>query len=349
MPVAHHQQIGSVTIEIEVTPGLESVTREEIDDLLGHAPAEQGRGYLRLRGNYRLQQLSRLRTAQSIYRVVHFPIPRPRALLGDQYFRQLIVQIDSVLTESTEKFQSFHIDAAGDSTSVMQRLKQEIAARTGLRHDDERGDLKLRILPARAGAGWEILIRMTPRPSSTRWWRQHNLEGALNAAVASAMLRLANAQRHDLVVNLACGSGTLAVERALASPSEMTVALDHDEAMLAMSAAHRTLIGERGRHLCLLRADMKTLPFATGSVERLVSDLPFGQLVGTHTDNRSLYPSVLKEAGRIAARGALFVLITHEVRLMDRLLERHDSWESRQQIMITLRGLHPRIYVLQRI
>lgn len=349
MPVAHPHPIGSVTFEIEATPGLETVTRDEIGDLVGHAPSEQGRGYLRLHGNYRFQHLTRLRTAQVIYLVAHFPIPRPRALLGDQYFRHLIAQIERVRAESAEKFQSFHIDAAGDSTTVMQRLKQEIAARTGLRHDDQQGDLKLRILPARAGDGWEILIRITPRPSSTRWWRQHNLEGALNAAVASAMLRLANAQGQDLVVNLACGSGTLAVERALASPSQMTIALDHDDAMLAMSAAHRALIGERGRQLHLLRADMKTLPFATGSIDRLVSDLPFGQLVGTHTDNRSLYPTVLKEAGRIAARGALFVLITHEVRLMDRLLERHDTWECRQQIMITLRGLHPRIYVLQRI
>lgn len=349
MPVAHQHPIGSVTFEIEATPGLETVTRDEIDDLVGHAPSEQGRGYLRLHGNYRFQHLTRLRTAQSIYLVAHFPIPRPRALLGDQHFRHLIAQIERVQAESGEKFQSFHIDAAGDSTTVMQRLKQEIAARTGLRHDDEQGDLKLRILPARVGGGWEILIRITPRPSSTRWWRQHNLEGALNAAVASAMLRLANAQGQHLVVNLACGSGTLAVERALASPSQMTIALDHDDAMLAMSAAHRALIGERGRQLYLLHADMKTLPFATGSVDRLVSDLPFGQLVGTHTDNRSLYPTVLKETGRIAARGALFVLITHEVRLMDRLLERHDTWECRQQIMITLRGLHPRIYVLQRI
>lgn len=348
MPVAHHHPIGSVTYEIEATPGLEAVTRDEIDDLLGHAPSEQGSGYLRLHGNYRFQHLLRLRTAQSIYLVAHFPIPRPRALLGDQYFRQLIDHIQGVVAESSEKFLSFHIDAAGDSTAVMLRLKQEIAARTGLRHDDEQGDLKLRILPARARAGWEILIRITPRPSSTRWWRKHNLEGALNAAVASAMLRLADAQRQRLVVNLACGSGTLAVERALTSPSEMTIALDHDQDMLAMSAAHRALIGERGRHLCLLRTDMKTLPLATGSVERLVADLPFGQLVGTHTDNRSLYPAVLKEAGRVAARGALFVLITHEVRLMDRLIDQHDCWESRQQIMITLRGLHPRIYVLQR-
>jgi 23S rRNA G2445 N2-methylase RlmL len=339
---------GSTVYEIEVTPGLEFVAADEVKEALQSARITSGRGFLRVQGDFHFSRMSGLRTAQSVYVVVPFAIPRPRALLGEQHFRRLKAQIEWITAQSEAIFRTFHVDAAGDDTPVMQRLKQQIAAQTGLPHDDEQGDLKLRIIPARSGDGWEVLIRTTPRPLSTRWWRQHNFQGALNAAVASAMLRLSGARRDESVINLACGSGTLAIERALLNPSTPTIALDNDEHILKLTAAHRAAIGTAGAHLILLRADLRALPFANASVNRLVSDLPFGQSVGTHAENRSLYPTILKEAGRVSVQGAVFVLITHEVRLMDDVLKAQNMWNCRQQIMITLRGLHPRIYVLER-
>ena len=40
--------------------------------------------------------------------------------------------------------------------------------------------------PARGGDGWETLVRTTPRPLATRYWRVCNYEAALNATVAHA-------------------------------------------------------------------------------------------------------------------------------------------------------------------
>lgn len=334
--------------EIEVTPGLEFVVIDEVKALLGPVHLISGCGFIRLNGDIPLALLLQLKTAQSVYAVVRFEIPRPRALLGDQHFRRLKHQIEQIIAQSHSPFHSFHVDAAGDTTQVMQRLKAQIAAHTGLVHNDEQGDLKLRIIPARSGEGWEVLIRTTPRPLSTRWWRQHNFQGALNAAVASAMLWLAGAQQAQSIVNLACGSGTLAIERALSNPSGYTFALDADERLLAFTKAHRNMIGPAGAHLLVLRADLRALPFASASIDRLVSDLPFGQNVGSHVQNRSLYPLTLKEAGRVGVRGALFVLITHEIRLMQDILKSQDMWICQKEVMITLRGLHPRIYILKR-
>jgi tRNA (guanine6-N2)-methyltransferase len=80
----------------------------------------------------------------------------------------------------------------------------------------------------------------------------------------------------------------------------------------------------------------------------LCADLPFGQLVGTHQENEWLYPTLMTEAARVARPNARFVIITHEVRLMDGILAVLKSWQVREIQMITLGGLHPRIYVLER-
>jgi 23S rRNA G2445 N2-methylase RlmL len=94
---------------------------------------------------------------------------------------------------------------------------------------------------------------------------------------------------------------------------------------------------------------MTSLPIAAASASHIAADLPFGQRMGSHEVNLALYPRVLKEAGRVARVGARFVLITHEVHLMDRLLRDTALWSTESVISVNLRGLHPRIYVLRRL
>ena len=76
-------------------------------------------------------------------------------------------------------------------------------------------------------------------------------------------------------------------------------------------------------------------------------------LVGSVTDNRRLYPDLLKEAARIAAAGASFVLITTQRRLMREILDDlAHLWECVRVIPIKISHAHgyitPSIYVLRR-
>jgi tRNA G10 N-methylase Trm11 len=101
-------------------------------------------------------------------------------------------------------------------------------------------------------------------------------------------------------------------------------------------------------HPTLLRADATTLPLPATSIDTLCADLPFGQLSGSHVNNTRLYPAVLAEAARVARPDARFVVITHEIRLMEKLLQESLTWKTEQSLKITLNGLHPRIYLLRR-
>ena len=78
------------------------------------------------------------------------------------------------------------------------------------------------------------------------------------------------------------------------------------------------------------------------------ADLPFGHLVGSHEENLSLYPDLLAEAARVARPGARSVLLSHEVRLMERLLAQQSSWKLEQMVRVDLGGLFPRIFQLRR-
>jgi 23S rRNA G2445 N2-methylase RlmL len=80
----------------------------------------------------------------------------------------------------------------------------------------------------------------------------------------------------------------------------------------------------------------------------VLADLPFGHLVGSHATNLTLYPALLAEAARVTRPGGRAVLISHEVRLMERSLAELPVWCVEQQLRVNLRGLYPRIFVLRR-
>ena len=336
-----------IRIEVEVVEGLEAVAAQEINDVVGkRSSMQQLRAGIRFDYNGDLKQLFRLKTVTAVYIVNTFQIPRPKALLGHQNFHQMLDTI-SLVRQLHEKgaFRTLHISAAGSNSSVMQRIKSELAEQSALSVDDDNGDLFLRII--RAQGAWEVLTRTTPRPLSTRSWRVCNYEGALNASVAHAMIRLVELQPEDRVLNLMCGSASLLIEAAAFSRSSDTL-FGCDLAAEALQCGARNIgQAQQNTRVELFQADVVSIPVRSDYATVMLADLPFGNLVGSHNQNLILYPKVLEEAYRVAHPGCRFAVITHEKQLMEQLLK-SSNWICEREMMITLRGLHPRIYLLRK-
>lgn len=336
-------------IEVEVTEGLEAFCREEIVQRTSRHTRflrphrEKGALRFEMVGDFRI--LFQLRTAESLFLVEQFDIPRPKAFLGDAHFKRLVAQIERVLKTGKNQFHSFYISAAGSDSSVMQRIRSEIAARTGLA-DVEAGDLQIRLIPSRETGGWESLVRLTPRPLSTRKWRVCNYEGALNATVASVMAGLTKPKADDVFVNFFSGSASLMIERGVLNSARAIVGIENSPDIMGCGLKNIDAADVRATSLL---ADIRRTPLKAGIATAITADLPFGQRVGKHTENIDLYPAFLFEAGRIARPGAILTALTHEVRLMENVIQANKLWQLERTISINLGGLHPRIYVLQRL
>lgn len=339
--------------EAAVAAGLEDIARNELLYRLGryvHIPqsatdqAEAGAVPFDYTGD--LRALLHLRSVIAVFLVRQFPVPRPRALLGDEHFRALLQQIATARElHPPTAYQSLYLGAAGADSAVMTRLKHELAQHMGLRVEATEGDLLLRLRPASTGAAWESLVRLSPRPLATRPWRVCNMEGALNASVAHAMAMLTHPLPSDVFLNLACGSGTLLIERIAAGPFQRAIGCDSSPVALECARSNLKASGFKAE---LFDWDVRKLPLPDHSIDTFCADLPFGNLMGSHAENLTLYPALLAEAARVARPGATFVLITHEVRLMEQLLGQSADWSLTEVRRIVLGGLHPRIFVLQR-
>ena len=77
-------------------------------------------------------------------------------------------------------------------------------------------------------------------------------------------------------------------------------------------------------------------------------DPPWGDAVGTHRQNAVLYPAFLTECARVAAPGARLVLLTHEIRLLERTLQSQNVWGLEREFRVFHGGHYPRVYLLSR-
>ncbi|MCA9907671.1 MAG: RNA methyltransferase, partial [Anaerolineae bacterium] len=345
--------VTSKAYEAEIVAGLATISTRELEQrvagVTGIMPGYPRDDSVRFSYMGEIDALLKLRTAQAVYRVLAFPIPRPKALLGDQNFKLLAAAIAEIMAAHPPgTFHTLGIAAAGAQSGVMQRIKVSLAERAGLIPADDRGDLLIRIRPDTDRTGWECLLRISPRPLATRPWRVRDLEGALNATVARAMNMMTDASADDVYVNLGCGSGSLLIERLYRPRARIMLGVDHDQIALSACAANLQAAGSSRPRIDLVRGDVTRLSLPANFATVLTADLPFGQRVSSHPENERMYPLLLDEATRISVPGARFVLITHEIRLMERLLASRRDWRLDIELRITLRGLHPRIYRLVR-
>jgi ubiquinone/menaquinone biosynthesis C-methylase UbiE len=339
--------------QADVIEGLEPFAQDEIARAGGRPlNAQYGNIPFTFAGDAR--KLLTLKTALSVYASKTFNVPRPKALLGDQHLRALLTLIDEAMSiAGRAAFHTFMLGAAGADSSVMQRIKTEIARHTRLKEVSEEGDLLVRLLPSLPaplpkgeGSGWLALVRVSPQPLGTRAWRTCVTSGALQATVAHVMAGLTDPKPNDIVLNVCCGSGTLLIERGLLAPAHRLIGCDISTE--ALDCATRNVAAWRAGGAEMYDWDATRLPLDDNSVSTMLADLPFGNRVGSHEDNRALYPAVLREAARVAKAGARFVVISAEVKLLQAILQAQNAWQVKQTLRVNLAGLQPMIAVLER-
>ena len=342
--------------EVETVSGLEEYARREIRRRLGKAAqivGTQTEGRVALEYSGGIRRFDEFRTAVAVHRVEEFAVPGPRALLGHQHLTRLLAAIQSVLdARPGAAFQTFRIAAAGAGSRVFMRLRQEIADATGLQQAEGAAHLQISVRRSTAEEeGWQALIRTSPMPLSARRWRVCDMPGALNGAVASAMVSLTGTRPTERMLNLCCGSGTLMIERLGMGAATSVTGVDISASALQCADSNLRAAGHRSS-VSLVQADCARLPIPDASVDTISADLPYGMLANDSGDIASLYHSALAESARVAAAEASMVLITIRRRALLDALAEVPSWNLLTEIPLSIphsRGyITPQIYLLRR-
>ncbi|GAB2583670.1 TRM11 family SAM-dependent methyltransferase [Kribbella endophytica] len=160
--------------------------------------------------------------------------------------------------------------------------------------------------------------------------------------VAEVMVRLAKLGTEHHVFDPFCGTGTILLATHPFAHGRL-VGSDRDEKAIKLARENVARAGITAE-LSVAQAEKSSL--ASGSIDRVISNLPFGKLVGSHGDNAKLYPAALKEIARVLRPDGRAVLLTEDKRLLKDSVARTPEVKIVRERLLKYSGATPTVFVL---
>lgn len=175
----------------------------------------------------------------------------------------------------------------------------------------------------------------------------------LRSTVCHNLLRLADIKPGDIVLDPMAGGGSISIEGAMGFPGTFQIGGDnHPKAVSRFYSNVRALQEQVGKGLPIggLKWDSRRLPLNEGSVDVIVTDMPFGVRSGSKTSNRNLYNRTLLEMGRVARPGsARAVLLTQDRKSFSlALTNTMGLWWQTKVMSVNMGGLDAAVFTLRR-
>ena len=218
------------------------------------------------------------------------------------------------------------------SDEIKLAVSEGVTTRYGWRYTSEDlSDLNLRVFIEHEQA--YIGVRLSATPQHSRSYKQEHIAGSLKPTIAAAMLLIAEAAPDRIILDPLCGAGTILIEAALAGGSPW----GGDSEAPALLAARANA---RGANIALhlQQWDARSLPLRSGSIDRIVTNLPWGRQVQVDEEMSGFYGAVCAEFERVLARSGQVVLLTNLVDLV-----RFERLELVSSLPISLFGQQPAI------
>jgi len=338
-------------------PGLEKIACKEIQKKFGDLPltAEKiGRIVFPYDGNP--TDLFSLRSVEDVFILIREikGLSRSRNSLGKIY--------KAVIASDFEMASRVHKQA--HKSKAKKKLTFKVTSSMSGRHNFRRVDAQKAVESALINKyGWKLQLedpileiridleddkgliglRLSDETMSNRSYKIFHLPASLKPTVAYCMALLSEPKPGDVFVDPMCGAGTIPIERAFAGAYKIIISADLEEGIVHSARGN---IEESLKNISTVIWDVSHIPLKNRSVDKLVTNLPFGNKIGTKAENRALYTGFFREMARITKPGGKGVLLTTENKLVKELISEYPSMVLKRQLKIDLLGIKAYIYVI---
>ncbi|HEY1192150.1 MAG TPA: methyltransferase domain-containing protein [Gemmata sp.] len=183
-------------------------------------------------------------------------------------------------------------------------------------------------------------VRLSDRTMRHRTYKLDHVAASLRPTVAAAMVRLAGIGPEMTVLDPFCGAGTILAEALDVAEKRSrggkirVIGGDIDPNAVFVTSQNLEHVGRAD----LARWDATALPLETASVDRIVSNPPFGKQLSSIEQIGPLYEAAAKELDRVLKPGGRAVLLAMEVEGLKRVLQGY-RWQQVRQTRVRLLGL----------
>ena len=178
-------------------------------------------------------------------------------------------------------------------------------------------------------------------------WRQRTVSASIHPATASCLVRYAmqfEKRERPRVLDPFCGCGSLLFVRETLGPCRALVGVDKSGTAVECARTN----ARRGKSKASFVTKDALRFEAREGFDLILSNLPFGNRVGSHEDNTRLYDRFVRRLLELLSPGGTAVLYTMEYRLLKSCLDRAKGLTLREQKRTEAGGLLPWIFVVDR-
>ncbi|HKB03760.1 MAG TPA: methyltransferase, partial [Gemmataceae bacterium] len=181
-------------------------------------------------------------------------------------------------------------------------------------------------------------LRLSDKTMRHRAYKVEHQPASLRPTMAAAMVRLAGAAPGDVVLDPMCGAGTILAEQIELSKARKagrveTWGGDRDMNMLRAAASNLHRVGPA----LLAHWDAARLPLGSASVDRVVSNPPFGKQLSSPDEIGPLYRAAVREYDRVLQPGGRVVLLVSEPDTL-RAAMKPTGWQPSRQLRVEVLG-----------
>jgi len=315
-------------------PGAEAIAADEIRDDLEGEIKRAGRGTVVFRVPEITPDILRLRTTEDVfalawgsdslsYRAADLELIRKWTALRADWNE--LLRIHHAIRRKPKGKPTYRLVAQMTGEHGYRRLDALEALAKGLA-----GKLPVSWRPAEENASVEIWltihgdtavcgIRLSDRSMRHRSYKLEHLPASLRPTVAAALVHVAQCKPGQTIVDPMCGAGTILAEclarKDLSARYASSHVLGADIDLNALRAARPNL-----RHFVdeplLCRWDATRLPLASATVDRIVSNPPFGLQLGRPEAMADFYAAIVKEYDRVLRPEGRAALLVSDLRAL---------------------------------
>jgi tRNA (guanine6-N2)-methyltransferase len=351
-----------------VHPGLEEVAGEEIVQVLGGEVKKAGLGIVVFRAPDIDKSLLDLRTTEDVYLLAWGTdelsyraedLDKIRRWTEKEPDWANLLRLHHAIRPKPKGKPTYHLVAQMEGVHGYRRVDALKAMARGLtgkfpdswRPADENAAIEvwLTINGATAVCG----LRLSDRTMRHRTYKVEHFRASLRPTMAAAIAWLGDLKPKQVVVDPMCGAGTILAEALAATRSKrLPDGTGWDLTLIGgdLDAAHVRAAQANLRRLGPVRIeswDARQLPLETGSVDRVLSNPPFGKQLSTPAQIVPLYRDMTKEYDRVLRKGGKAVLLVADVQALKDAVQKVD-WRKQRQVGVRVLGQRATIVVYRK-
>ena len=175
-------------------------------------------------------------------------------------------------------------------------------------------------------------------------YRQKDLPASINPTSAAIMLNEVSKylNKDARVYDPFCGTSTFLIEKSYLKTSKLvgsdidSKAIEYSKINSAKANVKISLYHEN----CLNH---------NGVYDEIISNMPYGNRVGTHRDNEILYKRFINRLSYLLVDNGVAILLTTEISLMKKLLKNNRELKLLKEIYTETGGLNPHLFVIKKV